>query len=624
MSILPQMIGLACLILWGLWLCCKLRLPAGLAPVCGTAFCMVVLQLFGSVNLLWPGAQLLLIGGVVTAVQRRGRELWPRLLTPGVLAFAAAAAALMLAFALRQPGFQTWDEFSHWGIYFKSVFYQHRFAVWDPSRSLAHQAYPQGVPALYALFALGCGAYREADVFFVTALPLAASASALFALPQGLSRRGQAGLTACGVLAAPALFWVFSPDTPYTTVYMDAPVGALFAAALLLCLLPCPEQDAVHRGLAVALLCAAVTTGKEIGTVFALCVLGIWFLQCLTACGGVRTFGLRFGAALTALSVPAAWKLLLHALNRAADQFASMGISYFFQCWQEAQTGADPYFYNVWDRYYARLRSYPLLFGASTMKLGVLCAAAGAVLLLLWRAVQGRPGWRTGLPGVCMAVYWPMYQAVLFYVYICGMSPYEALEMASWQRYFCCFFIGWFVVLAGEALLLGFALAAGGTQAVRRGCAAAVPCLLAGASLFGYRQAGGFCALFCLPQAGWRAEQQQTAAALLDKMDGAPDGSIWVLSADGESAVQNMWYYQYEFYPAVTAVEAQSAQAEVELGYNVSEHNVRYLVLFGVTDDFSARYAALADDALSCARSSTPALYAVTETDGALRLTALR
>lgn len=57
-----------------------------------------------------------------------------------------------------------------------------------------------------------------------------------------------------------------------------------------------------------------------------------------------------------------------------------MGPGYFLQCWQEARTGFDRYFYDVWDRYYARLRSYPLLFGASTFKVGCLCAAAAVLL----------------------------------------------------------------------------------------------------------------------------------------------------------------------------------------------------------------------------------------------------
>ena len=167
MSILAQIIGLACLLFWGFRLCCKLRLPAGFAPLCGLCFCMVVLQLAGSCNQLWLGAQLLLVGAVLTLAQRRRHEILPQLLAPVVLAFCSAAGVLMAVFAIRQPEFQTWDEFSHWGIYFKSVFYQHRFAVWDTTRSLAHQAYPQGLPGLYALFALPAAQYREADVLFV-------------------------------------------------------------------------------------------------------------------------------------------------------------------------------------------------------------------------------------------------------------------------------------------------------------------------------------------------------------------------------------------------------------------------------------------------------------------------
>ena len=116
MSILAQIIGLACLLFWGFWLCCKLRLPAGFAPLCGLCFCMVVLQLAGSCNQLWLGVQLLLVGAVLTLAQRRRHEILPQLLSPGVLAFCSAAGVLMAVFAIRQPEFQTWDEFSHWGI----------------------------------------------------------------------------------------------------------------------------------------------------------------------------------------------------------------------------------------------------------------------------------------------------------------------------------------------------------------------------------------------------------------------------------------------------------------------------------------------------------------------------
>ena len=147
----------------------------------------------------------------------------------------------MAMFAIRQPEFQTWDEFSHWGIYFKSVFYQHRFAVWDTTRSLAHQAYPQGLPGLYALFALPAAQYREADVLFVTALPLAAAASALFALPQVTARRPRIAYTVCRLPGRTGAVLAVCPRYPlYDCLYGrpgGRPVccGALCYPAALCC-----------------------------------------------------------------------------------------------------------------------------------------------------------------------------------------------------------------------------------------------------------------------------------------------------------------------------------------------------------------------------------------------------
>ena len=46
-----------------------------------------------------------------------------------------------------------------------------------------------------------------------------------------------------------------------------------------------------------------------------------------------------------------------------------------------------------------------------------------------------------------------------------------------------------------------------------------------------------------------------------------------------------------------------------------------WLVLFGVTDDFTARYADLADDGLRSTQSTAPALYAVANVDGRIYLT---
>ena len=50
---------------------------------------MVVLQLAGSCNQLWLGAQLLLVGAVLTLAQRRRHEILPQLLSRVCWPFAA-------------------------------------------------------------------------------------------------------------------------------------------------------------------------------------------------------------------------------------------------------------------------------------------------------------------------------------------------------------------------------------------------------------------------------------------------------------------------------------------------------------------------------------------------------
>ena len=97
-----------------------------------------------------------------------------------------------------------------------------------------------------------------------------------------------------------------------------------------------------------------------------------------------------------------------------------MGPGYFLQCWQEARTGFDRYFYDVWDRYYARLRSYPLLFGASTFKLGCLCAAAAVLLLivLIWACLL-----------YTSSLFCPMQGTILFRQYRIILSADTASEV---------------------------------------------------------------------------------------------------------------------------------------------------------------------------------------------------
>ena len=159
LTLCADWLAVGCLLIWGVWFSDKLRTPVSFAPVLGVSFGMVFLQLAGVVRLLWPGAQLLYLGAAVLLV-RRPRKSWQQVLgSPAVLGFLAGALVLQLAWLMREPRFQTWDEFSHWGMFFKSVYHHHSLIQWTDLTS-AHNSYPQGIPALYALTGLARSAYK--------------------------------------------------------------------------------------------------------------------------------------------------------------------------------------------------------------------------------------------------------------------------------------------------------------------------------------------------------------------------------------------------------------------------------------------------------------------------------
>ncbi len=609
-TVLAQWLAVAALLGWGAWLCRRLQLPQGFGPALGIAFAMTVLQLLGSVRLLLPGAAVLLAAGLVLLCRggraALGRYLW----APGVVAVLAAVATAQVLFAVQEPAFTTWDEFSHLGIFYKSVFYHGELVQWTAGVNIVHQAYPQGLPALYALLRVLLPAYREQDVLFITDLPLFAAAGAAFAVYVPRPRAAGLWHRLCAAAAAPLFFHLFTADYPYISIYWDAPVAALFAAGIaVLAVLPA-EGTYDRRAAAVGLMAAGCAAVKEIGTVFGLCLLGIWALQCLLARRPLRR---RFGsAALAALPFAgsvAAWKLLLLVTDCTSDQFSDMEAGTFVHALQQARSGEDIYLYNIRDRFVYALHTRPLLldhYNAVQMAIGctVLGLAMGAVLL--WRR-RGRGGAQLAALPVCMTLYWPCYCFVLFYVYICGMSPYEADRLASFERYILCFFIGWLAALLCLAWALWQELPA---APLRMALPAVQGGALAAASLCGF--AVGVQA-FLSPAPVWRVRQQRTAADVQELLaDAEADLPLLILSADPDDALQRMYYYRYEFYPRTDALYLPDPRQALAPDL-LPAYTPCTLLLFGLDPDFAARYAPAADDGLAAARGLC-ALYRV---DGA-------
>lgn len=121
LACLDVFLALAAVFLLCAWLTLKCGLPASLAPLCVLASISTGLTFAGMAGVLVPAAAMVYLGGAVLGVwamfseKRAGRAMLSRLLSPGAAAFWLLTLSFTAYFALRQPRFFEFDEFSLWG-----------------------------------------------------------------------------------------------------------------------------------------------------------------------------------------------------------------------------------------------------------------------------------------------------------------------------------------------------------------------------------------------------------------------------------------------------------------------------------------------------------------------------
>ena len=122
------------------------RFDAALLPLpalCGSA---VVLYLLSLLGLLQFGHFIImavwLAGGVYFGVRAGWRAIRRALFSPGFLLFVGGSCFLWVLFALQQPMFTQWDEFTAWGLAPKMVAERAARYVADPINLTASFTYP--------------------------------------------------------------------------------------------------------------------------------------------------------------------------------------------------------------------------------------------------------------------------------------------------------------------------------------------------------------------------------------------------------------------------------------------------------------------------------------------------
>lgn len=504
MQVMDVILALAAIFGACAWLTLKAKLPAALAPLCVLSSAAMLLTFAGMAGVLRPAALALyllcfVLGGwalygalrPVSGNAADRRTVVRQLFTPGAVSFWLLTVSFAVYFAIRQPTFYDFDEFSLWGtaaritstqniIYTEggigwpwqgtqncgmmmlSYFFQllGEFAAWKTY--LAYDA------LLFACFAAVVGGIRWKD--YALAFPL---------------------VVVCWL--SPYLFTVYSRTIyvchVYFTSYGDIPAGVVFGGAVVFWLCLRKEGGPFWAVLPVLALCANI---KSNTFVLSLAAAGIIAVD-LVLFGAAQKpwhqgLTVRIGKALAAFVTPLAvylsWSRYTAALVMASAESGGMGstsedivtvaingvkmllglpvgVYYEERRARFVQAAAD-----MLDAF---LHTKITMLGSGLVVVAFITVLffAAAFLARRW-AQRGRVLLLWLLGAGCFVAY--NFMLVLSYAFI--FTEVQGAELIDYNRYLYTYYLGWFLMalallaqnaedgwlpLLGKAGMLGFA-----------------------------------------------------------------------------------------------------------------------------------------------------------------------
>lgn len=520
-------------------LACATGLDAALLPLpvlSGTAAVLLAAACLGVLpGGLWLCYAALLVGALALVRRAGPGKLRAVPASPGFWMFLGGAAFFWLLFAVQQPMFTQWDEFTAWGLAPKMVKEMDALYAADPVNLTAYHTYPGTSLISYFFQGLSPQFSEWQCLAALDALMLACVAAAT-ALPR---RRWPHSILLFGLGAMLPFFFstlpAGTPSTVYANAMADLPMAMLFGGVLCLYF-----AGGRFGPLLAAPALALLAMTKDIAFAYGLIavfVMGVdlWLAEPRRL---RRAVGLTALLALPVLAVFLIWGRYTAAVDPASgtDSVGSAGLSYgavlVGGLRQLLGIGREEKFAQLMTLMgEAFLTRRVCLLGSGAAAVGIITAAAA----LAWLA-SGRGAARRRVLGVHLALAFCFAALYLFHLilYHYNFAETEALALKDYDRYLSPYYIGWLLTmlcLLGRAAgkrLPGPALGAGAAAMAAVFCWRGIP-------------AAGFwtdaSSLYTL-----RADVKQRAAAANEVLDW--DDRVLVLS-QGDDATR-WYYYKYE------------------------------------------------------------------------------
>lgn len=377
------------------------------------------------------------------------RSLIENLVTPGAVFFLIVYALLTVWNHGKMAC--NWDEFSHWVDIVKAATYIDDFGT-NPAANSTFRSYPPAMmlfqyalQKVYMLVKPEFGfsewrAYFAYQIFFIAVmLPFFRNIS--FRKPVSMMTM------AAIILLAPMVFF----GNLYSAVYIDGFVGILFGAGLAMTILR-TKRDVWFQTY-ICLLCAVLTIAKDVGFAFSLILALVYAVDALLDSNAHSAAGRWLMAPLALIAAYLPKLLWGWELKTSAARVSFSGSIDWEVLWNVLLGRDTTYRSQLVPLYFEALCSQTVSFGRIPLKcdyvaLILLFWGAFFLIWMLFRKKQPEQSKRCGIILAISAGALVAYTLGLCVIYMFKFSEYEAMRLASMDRYLNIAFVGIWMVIA--------------------------------------------------------------------------------------------------------------------------------------------------------------------------------
>ncbi len=436
----------------------RFKIDSAFAPIAAIEALSLLLVIFGVAGILKVAAlTLLLVSAVfgVYCIVKDAKGFLSFLSSPAVIAFVLASALLWVSYEIHDAFYFAYDEYSHWGPFFKGIFTNDCLHIYS-SHSMFHPTYPQAVQTFYYYLSSLSPKFTETDTFIAMGVVISAGVSTML-YKASWKKPIKALLT---IAVVPLFLALFPYCDAYISVYFDAILGVVFGACAIMAVTADPHS--VKDTVLVSLGCMMLSQMKANGFLFSLICIALLLIKSLLT-NGTEEKPLdkkaRFLPAATALVstlvIFAIWKLALLFTGNNLDQFNQRQFGGFFDEVSAALAGNNERVSLSWQNFVSNFKHTAVAvngYGTVFLLFALMTCAAVVFGIFLWRKKKenGVAFVIASMPFFCLC-----YLFSIFYTYVCYMNATEAITNASYQRYVSTFYIGWLMLLVAVFFIFG-------------------------------------------------------------------------------------------------------------------------------------------------------------------------